>query len=58
MTKSSVNPFLIQRQMISVIKRLSKEKKRLLAEYQLRLVDDFVKFPVDSLRRKYDVEVQ
>lgn len=58
MKKSSFNPFLVQRQMMSVIKRLPKEKKKLLAEYQLRFVDDFAKFPVEALKRKYDVEVQ
>lgn len=58
MKNSSLNPFLIQRQMMNVIKRLPKEKKKLLAEYQLRLVDDFAKFPVEFLRRKYDAEVR
>lgn len=58
MKNNSVSPFLLQRQMMVAIKKLLKDKNRLLAEYQLRLVEDFSQFPIDALKRKYEAEVR
>lgn len=58
MRKNNTSPFLLQRQMMTAIKQLPREKKRLLAEYQLRLVSDFSQFPIEALRRKYEMEVR
>lgn len=53
MKNNKVNPFLLQRQINQVVRSLPKEKKKLLGQAYLNVLNDFKLMSVDKLKQKY-----
>lgn len=53
MKSKQPSPFLIQRQMMQAIKRLSPTYKRALAEAQIKLVNDSQSMTILEFKNKY-----
>lgn len=53
MKKSKVNPFLLQRQISQVIRSLPKEKKDLLGQAYINILNDVKIMPLEEFKLKY-----
>lgn len=48
-----INPFLLQRQISQAIKKLPKEKRNLLGQAYINVLNDFQVMPIENLKIKY-----
>lgn len=53
MENNKVNPFLLQRQISQAVRSLPKEKKKLLGQAYINVLNDFKVMSVDNLKEKY-----
>lgn len=51
--KNKVNPFLLQRSVSQAIRSLSRERRDLLGQAYLNVLNDFKLLPMDQLLAKY-----